>query len=74
MSNLYNGFYAGMPRNGHLEDKTPHCDMNKLRIFGSLLYYVIFIPSKNQSFQKTLLRIRKRLWIYLMNERVFMAC
>ena len=30
MSNLYKGFYAGlymagMPRNEHLESKTPHC-------------------------------------------------
>ena len=25
MSNLNKGFYAGMPRNGHLESKTPHC-------------------------------------------------
>ena len=25
MSNLYMRFYAGMPGNGHLESKTPHC-------------------------------------------------
>ena len=27
MSNLYKRFYAGMPVNGHLESKTPHCEM-----------------------------------------------
>ena len=29
MSNLYKGFYAGMPENGHLKSKTPHCDSVK---------------------------------------------
>ena len=28
ISNLYKGFYAGMPRNGHLESKTPHCALS----------------------------------------------
>ena len=28
MSDLCKGFYAGMPSNGQLEPKTPHCALN----------------------------------------------
>ena len=30
MSNLWKGFYTGMPWNGHLERKTPHCEPGRL--------------------------------------------
>ena len=44
MSNLYKGLNAGMPRNRHLESKTPHCAFTM--IICLLLNLILWLLSK----------------------------
>ena len=50
MSNLYKWFYAGMPRNGDLESKTPHCGVEQK---NRLLQYDSTVKPRNRAPQSS---------------------